>query len=217
MAFRRRKGNEAKSRKKRRKFEAKQLFRESVREALHFINTEVWRERSFRGRQREKHVAALLKMLCERWEILNFASAGQWSWMNHVLKADCVVQRLSDKVAIPIQVKATADDVKKFLLQHGADCIRMYGAPPIIVIAPAEGFHNPLSRALALLREINDWKGYGFDFQQWMNKDDDCFNDESPIGVHGFEERVREFVRRHPECFQTREAYWRDWFEDDSR
>lgn len=119
--------------------------------------------------------------------------------MNHVLKADCVVQRLFDKVAIPIQVKATADDVKKFLLRHGADCIRMYGAPPIIVIAPAEGFHNPLSRALALLREINDWKGYGFDFQPWMSKNSEVFS--SPH-LGDSEARIREFMRRHPEHFE---------------
>lgn len=199
MAFRRRRGNEAKSRKEQKRKDAKRRWKESVRSALHFINQEIWRERSARGDQREEHVTGLLKILCKNWEILNFAIAGKSSWMNHVLKADHAAQRLFDKVVVPIQVKAKKSDVIKFLAQHGEDCIRMYGAFPIMVIAPADGFRNPLSRALALLHEINVWNGVGFDYRPWMSKNSEVFS-SSRLGDS--EARIREFMRRHPEYFE---------------
>ena len=128
------------------------------------------------------------------------------------MKADCAAQRFRDEAWVPIQVKATKDNEAVFLRKYGERCTDMYGASPIVVVTPADGFRDPHTRAFALLREINNWSGTGFCYAPWMRENNDLFNMGrltrfSRLG--GLYARVREFGRLHPEYFFEANPKWR--------
>ena len=200
MARYRRLWNEAKRRKKK-------------------IFTKVRRRQNERGERRETHVFGLLEILLNEGMVTCIANAKKHSWMNHVLKADCAAQRLRDGKWVPIQVKATGDDKEEFLRKYEEWRVQLQSisceqrdrwlwcsTPPIVIIAPADGFYDPQSRAFALLRDINSWRGAGFDYQPWMRENYDLFKIERFSRFHrSLLECAQEFMRRHPaECSKAR-------------
>jgi len=207
MAFARRKGNEAKKRRKKIPFEKR--LRQSARRVLRFLHAEreraKWRRRNERGAQRESHVCTLLKILHNEGAVPAMACAERHSWMDFVLKGDSAAQR-RDGVWVPVQAKPSKKEKDDFLLLKGDLCTRMYGAPPIVIVVPFEGFFNPRARAYALLRKINAWRGTGFDYREWMTQADEAFRPWSSSSGSGKPGRagrcIRVFVRRHPEYFK---------------
>ena len=153
-----------------------------------------------RGLASEERFGTMLKELVQEGLLLGAYESEEFSWANHVLKADVIAIRLDGK-AVPIQVKSRFDGVRIFQEKWHDYCVCLYGQMPVWSTIPSGDLVGEAreNKKQKILRLVNAWRGR-LVFETWMSKSSPFFS-HAQYKRSGFHGCVQAFRRTRPQYF----------------